>query len=140
MEESVMPRLYRQAPLNGIWEGSGNVICLDVLRTMSREPAALEALFAELEAARGGDQRLDRAIDRMKADIGDQTDREMRARRITESMAVLLQAALLVRHGPEPVADAFCASRLDDDWGWTYGTLPAGVAFDDIIRLGRVAE
>ncbi|WP_119461980.1 acyl-CoA dehydrogenase family protein [Rhodospirillaceae bacterium SYSU D60014] len=139
VEESVMPRLYRQAPLNSIWEGSGNVICLDVLRTMDRDPAAVEALFAELEVARGGDRRLDRAIDRLKTDIGDKTDREPRARRIAESMAVLLQAALLVRHGPAPVADAFCASRLDGDWGWTYGTLPAGLALNDIIRLGRVS-
>jgi putative acyl-CoA dehydrogenase len=139
VEESVMPRLYRQAPLNGIWEGSGNVICLDALRTMERDPEAVEALFADIEAARGGDRRLDRAIDRLKAGVQDRKDRELRARRIVESLAVLLQAALLVRHGPAPVADAFCASRLDDDWGWTYGTLPPGVAFDDIIRLGRVS-
>src|SRR5690606_17560019 len=122
-----------------IWEGSGNVICLDALRTMERDPEAVEALFADIEAARGGDRRLDRAIDRLKAGVQDRKDRELRARRIVESLAVLLQAALLVRHGPAPVADAFCASRLDDDWGWTYGTLPPGVAFDDIIRLGRVS-
>jgi len=140
VEESAMPRLYRQAPLNSIWEGSGNVICLDVLRTMAREPAAVDALLADLEAARGGDRRLDRAIDQIKADLGDDRDREIRARRITERLAVALQAALLVRHGPAPVADAFCASRLDDDWGATYGTLPPGVAFDEIIRLGRVSE
>ncbi|HEX9462492.1 MAG TPA: acyl-CoA dehydrogenase family protein [Alphaproteobacteria bacterium] len=140
VEESVMPRLYREAPVNSIWEGSGNVICLDVLRTMEREPAATEALLAEIEAARGGDRRLDRAIDRLKAEIADKTNRDMRARRLTELMAVAVQAALLVRHGPVAVADAFCASRLDDDWGWTYGTLPAGVAFDDIIRLGRVGD
>ena len=140
VEESVMPRLYREAPVNSIWEGSGNVICLDVLRTMEREPAATEALLAEIEAARGGDRRLDRAIDRLKAEIADKTNHDMRARRLTELMAVAVQAALLVRHGPASVADAFCASRLDDDWGWTYGTLPAGLAFDDIIRLGRVAD
>ncbi|MGH6884476.1 MAG: acyl-CoA dehydrogenase family protein, partial [Geminicoccales bacterium] len=140
VEESIMPRLYRQAPLNSIWEGSGNVICLDVLRTMEREPAAVEALFAELGAARGGDRRLDRALDRIGADLVDKTDRELHARRIAERLAVALQAALLVRHGPTPVADAFCASRLDDDWGATYGTLPAGVAFDDIIELGRLSQ
>ena len=133
-----MPRLYREAPLNSIWEGSGNVICLDVLRTVDREPGAVEALLAEIEAARGGDRRLDAALNRLKASLHDQTDREMRARRLAESMAVTLQAALLVRHAPPALADAFCASRLDDDWGWTYGTLPAGTAFDDIIALARI--
>src|SRR5690606_4131048 len=100
VEESVMQRLYRQALLNGIWEGSGNVICLDVLRTMERDPAAVDALFADIEAARGGDRRLDRAIDRLKAGILDRNNRDLRARRIVESLAILQQAALLVRHGP----------------------------------------
>jgi putative acyl-CoA dehydrogenase len=134
-----MPRLYREAPVNSIWEGSGNVICLDVLRTIRREPAALEALFSELDLARGGDRRLGRAIDRLKDEIRDGSSHELRARRITELLAVVLQAALVVRHAPAPVADAFCASRLDDDWGWSYGTLPPGVSFEDIIRLGQVS-
>ncbi|MGD9535557.1 MAG: acyl-CoA dehydrogenase family protein [Alphaproteobacteria bacterium] len=139
IEESGMPRLYRQAPLNGIWEGSGNVICLDVLRTLKREPAAVEALFAELGAARGGDRRLDRAIERLAAGLREGAARESDARRLVEAMAVTLQAALLVRHGPPPAADAFCASRLADERGATYGTLPAGSAFDTIIELGRVS-
>jgi putative acyl-CoA dehydrogenase len=140
VEESIMPRLYRQAPLNGIWEGSGNVICLDVLRTLEREPAAVEALLAEFEAARGGDRRLDRSIERLQADLHNSRDRELRARQTIERMAVVLQAALLIRHGPPSVADAFCASRLDDDRGRTYGTLPAGTAFDEIIGYGRVSQ
>ncbi len=140
VEESVMPRLYRQAPVNGIWEGSGNVICLDVLRSLEREPAAAEAQLAELAAARGGDRRLDLAVDRLKDDLRDPAERQSRARRIAGSMAVALQASLLVRHGPASVADAFCASRLDSDWGCAYGTLPAGTAFEDIIRLGTLAS
>ncbi len=138
VEESIMPRLYREAPLNSIWEGSGNVICLDVLRTMDREPRAVEILLAEIEAACGGDRRLDAARTRLKANLHDKKDREMRARRLVESMAVALQAALLIRHAPHALADAYCASRLDEDWGWTYGTLPAGTAFDDIIALARI--
>ncbi|MGQ0486243.1 MAG: acyl-CoA dehydrogenase family protein [Hyphomicrobiales bacterium] len=139
VEESPMPRLYRQAPVNGIWEGSGNVICLDVLRSLEREPAAAEALLAELAATRGGDRRLDRAVERLKDELRDPADRQSRARRIVGWMAVALQASLLVRHGPATVADAFCASRLDHDWGGAYGTLPAGTAFEDIVRLGRVS-
>jgi putative acyl-CoA dehydrogenase len=137
IEDSVMPRLYRQAPLNGIWEGSGNVICLDLLRTMNREPQAVEALLAEAQTARGGDRRLDRAIDRLEAGIGD-LSREIHARRLAELIAVVLQAGLLVKHGPAPVADAFCASRLDSEWHGTYGTLPGDVDFDGILKLGRL--
>jgi putative acyl-CoA dehydrogenase len=138
VEESTMPRLYRQAPLNGIWEGSGNVICLDILRTLKREPAALDAVMGEAEAARGTDRRLDRAVDRLKGELGDDGDSELRARTIAERMALVLQGALMVRHGPQAAADAFCASRLAEDWGRAYGTLPRGVAFDEIIALGRI--
>jgi putative acyl-CoA dehydrogenase len=138
VEESIMPRLYRQAPLNSIWEGSGNVICLDVLRTMQREPRTVEVLLAEMETARSGDRRLDIAIDKLKAAVHSKADQEVHARRTVESIAVALQGTLLVKHGPAPVADAFCASRLGDGGGLTYGTLPAGVAFEEIISLGRV--
>ena len=138
VEESMMARLYREAPVNGIWEGSGNVICLDVLRTMRREPDATAALLAELEAARGGDRRLDAAVDRLKDAAAGTHDLEPGARRLTESLAVALEGALLVRHAPAAVADAFCASRLGDEAGRTYGTLPAGVAFDEIIARARV--
>ncbi len=138
VEDSVMPRLYREAPLNSIWEGSGNVICLDVLRTLEREPAALEVFLAEVEKARGGDRRLDAAIQRLKDTLGDRADLETRARTVTEAMALVLQAALVTRHAPAAVADAFCASRLGDEGARCYGTLPPGVAFDEIIALGRV--
>ena len=140
VEESVMPRLYRQAPLNGIWEGSGNVICLDVLRTLEREPLAVQALLAECAAARTGDRRFDRTVERLQRDLGDGSDRELRARRITMRIAVALQAALLIRHGPPAIAEAFCASRLDgDDGGRTFGTLPSTTPFDEIVNYGRIS-
>jgi putative acyl-CoA dehydrogenase len=139
VEDSVMPRLYRQAPLNSIWEGSGNVICLDVLRTLRKEPAAVEVLFAEVNSARGADRRLDAAIDRLKGSLHASLDQEIHARRIAEHIAVVLQGVLLVRHAPAPVADAFCASRLDDGRCGSYGALPAGLAFDEIIELARIS-
>ncbi len=129
-----MARLYREAPLNSIWEGSGNVICLDVLRAMRRQPGAVEAFIAEVEIGRGGDHRLDGAIDRLKDMLNDKSELETRARLITERMALVLQGALMVRHAPAALADAFCASRLGGDWGRAYGTLPSGVACDQIIE------
>jgi putative acyl-CoA dehydrogenase len=140
VEESVMPRIYRQAPLNGIWEGSGNVICLDVLRTLTREPGALDLFLKEIGLGRGGDRRLDKAIDWLMSQLKDKSNPELRARQIAEQMAVILEAALLIRHGPHAIADAFCASRLDRSSGRNFGTLPSGVAFKDIIDLGRVAS
>ena len=134
IEDSMMPRLYREAPLNSIWEGSGNVICLDVLRTLHREPAAAPALLAELETARGADGRLDAALDGLKTELADPENLEFRARRLTERMAVLWQVALLVQHAPGPVADAFCASRLGDRWTGSFGTLPAETDFAAILE------
>ncbi|MFC5289730.1 acyl-CoA dehydrogenase family protein [Actinokineospora guangxiensis] len=133
VEESPMPRLYREAPLLSIWEGSGNVNALDVLRALGREPAAAEALFAELAAASGADARLDAAITRLGKELSDPTAIEMRARRVVELMALALQGSLLVRHSPAAVADAFCASRLGGDWGSTFGTLPASADVGAII-------
>ncbi|MEM7293843.1 MAG: acyl-CoA dehydrogenase family protein, partial [Pseudomonadota bacterium] len=112
IEESMMPRLYREAPLNSIWEGSGNVMCLDMLRAMHREEAAIPAFLAELQRAEGINTDLDTAINRVKDELADTDALELRARRITELMAVTLQGALLVQHAPDAVADAFCASRL----------------------------
>jgi len=137
VEESTMPRLYREAPLNGIWEGSGNVICLDVLRAMHKEPDSVAVFIGELEASRGGDRRLDRAIDRLKTMLADRDEAELRARRITEAMALALEGALLVRHAPPAVANAFCASRLSEDWHQTYGTLPTGLDLDAVIDRNR---
>ena len=137
VEESVMPRLYREAPLNGIWEGSGNVICLDVLRAMQKEPDCVAVFIGELEASRGADARLDRAIDTLKDELADIEDAETRARRTTEAMALALEGSLLVRHAPAAVADAFCASRLSPDWRKTFGTLPTGLDMDGVIERSR---
>jgi putative acyl-CoA dehydrogenase len=134
VEESGMPRLFRESPLNSIWEGSGNVAALDVLRAMAREPQAVEAFFAELDAAAGADPRLDEAVRSLRKTLGDLEDIETRARRIVERMALTLQGALLVRHGHPAVADAFCASRLGGDWGQAYGTLPGGLDFAPLIE------
>jgi putative acyl-CoA dehydrogenase len=134
VEESIMPRLYREAPLASIWEGSGNVMCLDVLRAMHREADAVPAFLDELESARGADRRLDGQIDRVIAALANPDDFESRARRITEKMALALQGVQLVKNAPSFVADAFCASRLDDDHGNEYGTLPSGIDFDAIIK------
>jgi len=127
VEESGLPRLYRDAPLNSIWEGSGNVQALDVLRALRRDPASLAAFRAEVGAAAGGDARLDAATARLTRRLGDDTDLEADARRVVEQLALVLQGSLLVRHAPAVVADAFCASRLGGDWGHSFGTLPRGV-------------
>ncbi len=133
-----MPRLFRESPLNSVWEGSGNVQCLDVLRAMVKTPASVDAFFAEVEAGAGGEPRLDAFAKKLRAEFpGDLETIESRARRIVEGMAVALQGSLLVRHGDEAVADAFCASRLSGDWGQTFGTLPAGTDFQRIVERHR---
>jgi putative acyl-CoA dehydrogenase len=133
VEESGMPRLYREAPLQSIWEGSGNVAALDALRALTRQPETAEALFAELDLAAGADRRLDQAIGRLRKDLSDPS--EPQARYLAEAMALTLQGALLVRHGDAAVADAFVASRLAGDWGHAFGTLPAGI--DTAAIVGR---
>ena len=129
VEESVLPRLYREAPLNSIWEGSGNVMCLDVLRALGRHPETADAVRAELRAAGGLDRRLDAHVAALDTELAvavtGRDETEAQARRLVERLAVALQGALLVRHAPPPVADAFCASRLGGDGGRTFGTLPA---------------
>jgi len=134
VEDSGMPRLYREAPLNSVWEGSGNVNALDVLRALGREPGTADALMTELGLARGGDVRLDVAVDRIGAELGDLDQIELRARRLVELMALALQGSLLVRHAPAAVADAFCAARLGGDGGFAFGTLPAGADVGAIIE------
>ncbi|HXV74946.1 MAG TPA: acyl-CoA dehydrogenase family protein [Candidatus Polarisedimenticolaceae bacterium] len=134
VEESLLPRLYREAPLNGIWEGSGNVICLDVLRTIEREPQAVATLLAELDLVAGHHPVFDRALAGLRRQLADPHEAEWRARRLTERIALLLEAALLVRHAPSEVAEAFCATRLDGGAGpRVYGTLPAGTAVDRLL-------
>ena len=137
VEESIMPRLFRESPLNGIWEGSGNVICLDVLRAVAREPQALAAFFDELDTTAGADPRLDAAVGRARTDLADLGGIEARARRIVEAMALAFQGSLLVRHGHPAVAEAFLASRLSGDEGLALGTLPAGVDVGAIIERAR---
>ncbi len=138
IEDSGMPRLYREAPLNSVWEGSGNVNALDVLRALTREPTSVEAFFAELDLARGADPRLDDAVLGLKAGLSDLDDLEARARRLVERMALALQGSLLVRHAPAAVADAFCASRLAGDWGSAFGTLPRGVDTGAVLERALV--
>jgi putative acyl-CoA dehydrogenase len=137
VEESMLPRLYREAPLNSIWEGSGNVICLDVLRAMARGPEAAEAFFGEVSRARGDDPRLDAFVDALRAELTDFDAIEVRARRLVERLALALQGSLLVRHGDPAVAEAFCASRLAGNHGRAFGTLPAGLPYRDVIERGR---
>ena len=138
VEESGMPRLYREAPLMSIWEGSGNVAALDALRAMGKQPESVAAFFAEVELATGGDARLDEAVDRLRKELTDQEQLEFRARRLVESMALVLQGSLLVRHGHPAVADAFCAARFGGDWGVAFGTLPAGTDTAAIIARAAV--
>jgi putative acyl-CoA dehydrogenase len=137
VEDSGMPRLYREAPLTSIWEGSGNVISLDVLRALSRSPHSLEVFLAEVSQAQGADARLDAHVQHLKSQFADPTTLESRARRVVEGMALALEGSLLVRGAPPAVADAFCASRLGHDGGLEYGTLPAGTDFKTIIERSR---
>lgn len=138
VEESLMPRLYREAPLNSIWEGSGNIMALDVLRGLAREPAAVEALETELSAARGGDVRLDRyAGDTLEALRGHLS--EAQARRICERISLSLQGALLVRFAPAAVADGFCASRFTGQSGRAFGALPDGLDVGAIVARATPA-
>ena len=126
-----MPRLYREAPLASIWEGSGNVMSLDVLRALTRSPRSLEVFLDEVEQAAGADARLDARVDEAQGRSSPTPPRSRaRARRVVEGMALCLQGSLLVRHAPPAVADAFCASRLAGDGGLEYGTLPAGIDFE----------
>jgi putative acyl-CoA dehydrogenase len=127
VEDSGMPRLYREAPVNSIWEGSGNVNALDVLRALAKQPQALDAFLAEVETAAGADARLDAHVAKLRAAFADLDAVEHRARTIVEQLALALQGSLLVRHAPPAVADAFCASRLAGEGGLAFGTLPAGV-------------
>jgi putative acyl-CoA dehydrogenase len=134
IEDSGMPRLFREAPLSSIWEGSGNVMALDVLRAVMRTPAALEAFFDEVGSAAGADPRLDGFVRSVRDQFTEGETLEVRARRVVESMALALEGSLLVRYAPAAVADAFCASRLGGDRGLEYGTLPAGTDFASIVE------
>jgi putative acyl-CoA dehydrogenase len=145
VEESIMPRLYREAPLYSIWEGSGNVICLDILRALSKDPGAVEAVVAEMRLGAVADARLSSflsGVESMLARFGQRAGGESsgaaaehEARRLAEKLALGLQASLLVRHGSTPVAEAFLASRISGDSGYTFGTLPGLVNLPGILEM-----
>jgi len=135
MEDCIMPRLFRESPVNSIWEGSGNVQCLDMLRAMRREQGSVETYMAEVQAAAGSDKRLDHYVAQLDRELVDPADIEYRARGMVEKMALALQGSLLVRQGHPAVADAFCASRLaGQSSGLVYGNLPRGVDCAAIIK------
>jgi putative acyl-CoA dehydrogenase len=136
IEESILPRLYREAPLNSIWEGAGNVNALDVLRAMRREPDSIAAFLAEVELA-GSDVRLNRGVADLKRELSNTEEVESRARRVVERMAVILQGSLLLRFGDPAVAEAFCASRLGGDWGHSFGTLAWAPELASVVERHR---
>jgi putative acyl-CoA dehydrogenase len=137
VEESVLPRLFRESPLNSLWEGAGNVNALDLWRAAAREPESVDVLLAEIELAAGGDTRLDAALGRLRSELADGDELEYRARSVAGLAALCLQGSLLVRHGPPEVADAFCATRLAGDGTRAYGTLPRGVDCAAIVERHR---
>ena len=134
MEDSMFPRLYREAPVNAIWEGSGNIQCLDVLRAMGKTPEVVEAFFAELRPTQGQNPLLDQQVRNLAKEFADTADLQYRARHIVERMALALQASLLVRSAPAFVADAFCAARLAPEGSFNYGALPRGINVQAIIE------
>ena len=133
IEESVMPRLYREAPLNSIWEGSGNVMCLDVLRALQRDKNALPALLKELDLAKGANHNFDVSLANLKSNLDSSKGIETEARLITEKMACLIQASIFIKSGQEEKISAFCDSRLGPTWSGAFGTLSEGTNFDEII-------
>jgi putative acyl-CoA dehydrogenase len=133
-EESGMPRLFREAPLMGIWEGSGNVSALDTLRAMATRPESVDVLFDELAAPATQDPRLGAHVTDLKAQLGDVETLQYRARKVAEDISLALQGALLVRHGHPAVAEAFLTTRLDRRWGGAYGTMPDGLDLAPILE------
>ncbi|MFF3962085.1 acyl-CoA dehydrogenase family protein [Streptomyces griseorubiginosus] len=137
VEESGLPRLVRESPLNSIWEGAGNVQALDVVRALKREPQALNAYLLEIGRTRGADHRLDAAVKSLFTELADLEGIEARARHLTERLALVLQGSLLVRYAPPEVADAFCASRLGGDGGTAFGTLPTTLDLAKVVERSR---
>ena len=140
METHIMARLFRESPINAIWEGSGNVQCLDILRAIEKQPEVLDAYFAELAKAQGANGHLDRFIHQLQRQMQDTQALQYRARQLADGMALALQGALLVQHAPAYVADAFCAGRLTDRSGLNSGTLPTGLDCAAIIERARPVE
>lgn len=140
MENSLMPRFYREAPINTIWEGSGNVQCLDVLRAIRKDPGSLQTFLVEVGKGAGNDERFDRYYSQLLQELNDLESIEYRARSIVEKMALALQGSLLLRNAPDFVSRAFCAARLADGSGHTYGMLPGGVDCAALIDRGRLCS
>ncbi|MFD4602251.1 acyl-CoA dehydrogenase family protein [Streptomyces sp. NPDC058464] len=140
VEESGLPRLVRESPLNSVWEGAGNIQALDALRALHREPGALDAYLQEIGRAHGADHRLDRAVKDLFSELADLEGMEARARRLVERLATVLQGSLLVRFAPPEVADAFCASRLGNNWGSSFGTLPSTLDLTAVVDRARVTS
>jgi len=138
VEDHGMARLYREAPLMGIWEGSGNVSALDTLRAMATRPQCVEVLFDELGRTAGADPRLDAFVAGLRAQLADTDAVEYRARQVAEHISLALQGSLLVRHGHPAVAEAFLTTRLGGQWGGAFGTLPAGLDLGPILERALV--
>jgi putative acyl-CoA dehydrogenase len=134
VEEGPMPRLFRQSPLNSIWEGSGNVMCLDTLRALARQPKSAEALAAEIAPALGKNAAFDRHVAQLQSALRDADGIEARARSLTQDIALAMQGALLLRFAPAAVGEAFCASRLAGEWGHVFGTLAKNIDFETILQ------
>jgi putative acyl-CoA dehydrogenase len=143
VDEGPMPRLFKQSPLNSIWEGSGNVMCLDTLRAMGRHPKSLDVLAAEIAPALGKNRAYDGFVAKLKDALGNPQDIELRSRELTQGIALAMQGALLLCHAPQAVAEAFCATRLaPNHWGTVFGALPANTDFATILERawpGRAA-
>ena len=136
-----MPRLYREAPLMGIWEGSGNVSALDTLRAMATRPECVDVLFDELSRTAGQDPRLDAHVDALRLGLGAENDLatiQYRARKVAEDISLAMQGSLLVRHGHPAVAEAFLATRLGGAWGGAFGTMPTGLDLAPILKRALV--
>jgi putative acyl-CoA dehydrogenase len=140
VEESVLPRIFRELPVNSIWEGSGNIMCLDVLRALDRMPGAAALLHDELAEGTRADARLAGLVARLEHRLADRAARdETQARTFTRDLVLVLQAALLLRHAPTTVAEAFCASRLSGEGAGAFGLLPPGTALHAIIERAAPA-
>jgi putative acyl-CoA dehydrogenase len=132
VEESPLPRLYRDIPVNSIWEGSGNVQCLDVLRSRQKEPDSLETVFEELKTAMGANSFYDYYVQKLKRELAETANLEFRARRLVEMLALGIQASILIKNSPNYVSETFCQSRLNET-GFTFGTLTALDNLENII-------
>ena len=138
IEENPMARLYREAPLNAVWEGTSNMMCMDVLRSIRKEPGTADAFMAEVGRARGADRNLDRWLDKLGDEIVRQRNDDGHGRRLANQMAYALQASELKRRGSPEAFETFCRSRLDGDWGYVFGTLSSAPELKTIVERATV--